>query len=219
MFMHGSWCHVVHLVPTIEILLTDSVIALDILQTLPWELVPVPMETLGRTALSSKGWCDAVFLSLTIDTDWLSLKSCMCWLKKMVVSALSPKEMVLSVYWVGAIALFLNCIRSEGLGTSLWNFMEGVCDMMVSPNSCCQAIGILTSGPQCLTVSKQLSNLQWYCGETHPVCRLSTRCTLLRCKGCGPKLTPRCAHGDLWGIEFLPIRLFSNANPGQPKAW
>jgi hypothetical protein len=56
--------------------------------------------------------------------------------------------------------LLPNCMCLEGLGTSSWYSMEGVCVMTVSSDSCCQAVGTLTSGPPCLTVSNKLSKWQ-----------------------------------------------------------
>ncbi len=87
----------------------------------------------------------------------------------------SSKKMVLSLFSAGMTIVLPNCMHWEELGALSWCCIEGICVMMVRPDSCCQAVCMLTSGQPCFTVSKKSSILQWYCGETHPVCRLSTR--------------------------------------------
>ncbi len=106
-----------------------------------------------------------------------------------------------------------------GFGASSWYSMERICVATVSPDSCCHRVGMLTSSPPCFAVSKKLSNMQWYCGGTHPVCRFRTRYTFLAWKGLGPRLIPRCVHGDQCVIASPAARSFSNAKAGRPKAW
>jgi hypothetical protein len=68
-----------------------------------------------------------------------------------------------------------------------------------------------------LTVSKKSSNLQWNCGEMHPMCKFKTKLTFLACDELGPKLIPRRARGDQCGIDTPEASSFCSANTGHPK--
>ncbi len=178
MLAHGLGRHVMHLVPTVKILLWHWFCHS------PWHLANPSLQAGSGTCRDILEVCIVVRrlrrllrsrYSLIDCCDRLIVAECICWLKKMGMSAVSPKKMVLSDSWESATGLLLNCMHSEGLGTSSWYFMEGVCVMTVSPDSCCQAVETLMSGPPYLTVSKKSSNRQWYCGEMHPVCWFNTR--------------------------------------------
>ncbi len=87
----------------------------------------------------------------------------------------------------------------------------------VKPARRCHVEDMPPSGTPYLHVSKKSSKQQWNWGETRPVDRLSTRCTLCACVGLGPRLSPRCALVSHHGIELLEARALCSANTGQLK--
>ncbi len=172
-------------------------------------MMPVSSGTSSFWITNQCFWSTWLLISLTTElTNWQASGCQSAWCKCMISPIISARN---------AMGWRIQEARVKGFTDSSWNSKDGAWVAVTSPDNCCHANGTLTSGPPCFTVSKKLSNLQWNCGETHPVCKFKTKLTFLACDELGPKLTPRRVRGGQRGIDPPEESSFCSANTGHPK--
>ena len=138
----------------------DLAIALDILHCLPRELVLASGNTLFVTA-SPSGSCPG-------STGESA---------RMFASSMGSKSFTNSKGSLGAVIARSLC----GIGAS-WTLLDhsgavGVPSGLFNPACCFHVVDVTISGLLWRVVSKKSLKRQWYCGDTKPVMRFSSRYT------------------------------------------